>query len=127
MNQVAIGVGSNIEPEKNVAEAIHLIGRTHRVVGKSQLVKTKPVGYSDQSDFLNGVIRIETDLDVEALTTWLRNLEDRLGRVRMENRYGPRTIDLDIVVWNGKIVDEDVYRRDFLRQGLREVWPDLEI
>jgi len=125
MNQAVIGLGSNIAPEKNIREAIRLIGQAHPIVGTSTIVTTQPIGYEDQPDFLNGVVRINTKMGLKGLDAWLRCLEGRLGRVRTKNKYGPRTIDLDIVVWNGEIIDKDVHERDFLKQGVLEVWPNL--
>jgi 2-amino-4-hydroxy-6-hydroxymethyldihydropteridine diphosphokinase len=63
----------------------------------------------------------------EELKSWLRELERELGRIRKSDRYDPRTIDLDIVVWGGEIMDEDVYEREFLRAAILEVCPGLNI
>jgi 2-amino-4-hydroxy-6-hydroxymethyldihydropteridine diphosphokinase len=57
----------------------------------------------------------------------LKELESKLGRVNTDNRYGPRTIDLDILVWNGEVVDEEVYEREFLRKSIKELLPDLDL
>jgi 2-amino-4-hydroxy-6-hydroxymethyldihydropteridine diphosphokinase len=73
---------------------------------------------------LNGVILIETKMEYSQLRTWLRDQEHALGRIRGEDRYGPRTIDMDIVVWNGEIVDEDVYTRSYLLRSVKEVLPE---
>jgi len=125
MNRVVVGVGSNIDPEKNIEEARKRIEKRHRVVAESRFIRTKPVGYSEQPDFVNGVIRIETEMEYGELNEWLGGVESDLGRVRGGNRYGPRTMDLDVVVWNGEIVDKDVCERGFLRNCILEVWPDL--
>jgi len=63
----------------------------------------------------------------EELKAWLRELEGDLGRTRSTDRYNSRTIDLDIVVWGGEIMDEDVYEREFLRTAILEVCPGLNI
>ena len=125
MNRAVIGVGSNIDPHKYIEKARERIRKAHTVVGESRFVETSPVGFLEQPDFINGAIRIETKMAYEELKEWLREVEEGLGRVRGENKYGPRTMDLDIVVWNGKVVDKDVYKRDFLRECILEVWPDL--
>ena len=127
MNHAAIGLGSNIEAELNIEAAMARIGNRHRVIAASKIVKTPPVGFPDQPDFLNGVLLVETDMKFEDLQEWLHGIEDDLGRIRTAEKYGPRTIDLDIVAWNGRVVDADVYERDFLRAGLQEVWPELKI
>lgn len=125
VNQAVIGVGSNIQPQANVERALAEISKTHRVVAVSRWVWTKPVGFADQADFLNGAIRIETMLDLPELRTWLHELETAMGRARTENKFGPRNIDLDVIVWNGRIIDEEFHRRDFLRNSVLEVWPGL--
>ena len=125
MNQVVIGVGSNIRPEENIARTKEIIRMSHRLVGESTFVETEPVGFLDQSNFINGAFRVETKLDFVEMKKWLLSVENQLGRKRGKNKYGPRTIDLDIVVWNGDIVDDDFYTRDFLNNAVLEVWPDL--
>jgi 2-amino-4-hydroxy-6-hydroxymethyldihydropteridine diphosphokinase len=81
------------------------------------------VGFKEQAPFLNGALLIETELDAAALKIRLREIETALGRVRAENKYGPRTIDLDILVWNGEVVDDDVYEREFLKSSIVELLP----
>ena len=127
MNRVVIGVGSNIEPQKHIAAARERIARDHRLLAESRFVETRPIGGPAQPNFSNGALLIETTMSREALKIWLETVEADLGRVRGANRYDPRTIDLDIVVWNGEIVDPDVYERRFLREAVLEVWPDPAI
>lgn len=126
MNHVIIGVGSNILPEGNIAKARDRIASQHRLIAESAFVETEPIGFTDQPNFLNGVFHIETEFDYPSLKEWLLDTEKALGRRRGKNKYGPRTIDLDIVVWNGKIVDDDFHKRKFLRNAVLEVWPELE-
>ncbi|MCY4486326.1 MAG: 2-amino-4-hydroxy-6-hydroxymethyldihydropteridine diphosphokinase [Deltaproteobacteria bacterium] len=126
MNHAVIGVGSNIEPERNVQEARRHIAQRHVVVAASPFVRTRPVGRVDQPDFTNGALLVETAVDRERFRADLKAIEALLGRQRGENRDGPRTIDLDIVVWNGDIVDPDFYTREFLRHAVMAVLPDLE-
>ena len=90
-------------------------------------MKTEPIGFEDQPDFVNGVLLVDTDFGLEALEKWLHGLENALGRVRTQNRYRPRPIDLDVVVWNGKILDSDVFDREYLRRAVLQVLPDLNI
>ncbi|MBD3392952.1 MAG: 2-amino-4-hydroxy-6-hydroxymethyldihydropteridine diphosphokinase [Chitinivibrionales bacterium] len=123
MNRAIIGIGSNIDPEKNIGSAREALRADPRVsiVSISQFVTTKPVGDPDQPDFLNGAAMVETGLSIHDLKALLRGMEDRLGRIRTDNRYAPRTIDLDIVVWNGTILDNDYYTRTFLRDAVSEL------
>lgn len=127
MNRAAIAIGSNIDPERSVPVAVSALARRHTLLGESALRKTSPIGPQDQPDFINGAVLIETEMGRRELQDWLKGVEARLGRQRGGDRYGPRTIDLDLVAWNGRIVDEDVHRRDFLQEALREVWPELEV
>jgi 2-amino-4-hydroxy-6-hydroxymethyldihydropteridine diphosphokinase len=126
MNTGVIGAGSNIRPRENIKKARDILTRECRLVGESEFVKTDPVGFQGQDDFMNGVFVIETDLDYEECREYLKSVEDRLGRKRTHNKYGPRTIDLDITVWNNKITDNDFYSRDFLKKAVLEVLPDLD-
>jgi 2-amino-4-hydroxy-6-hydroxymethyldihydropteridine diphosphokinase len=68
---------------------------------------------------------VETSLALQDLRTWLKKLEDDLGRDRSVPKFGPRTMDLDVVVYNGEIVDPDFYDRAFLRDAVLELLPEL--
>lgn len=125
MNQVVIAVGSNIEPDKNIAKARAILAKDFELVAETDLVSTKPVGYTRQSDFLNGAFLIRTDLKLEPLRQYLKKIEDTLGRRRSVLSSGPRTVDLDIVVWNGKLLDPDFYERDYLKKAVLELAPGL--
>ncbi|MGV8092459.1 MAG: 2-amino-4-hydroxy-6-hydroxymethyldihydropteridine diphosphokinase [Mangrovibacterium sp.] len=63
---------------------------------------------TDQADFMNGAVKIGTNMEIEKFRLYLKELEDRLGRDRSQPKYGPRSIDLDILIWNGEIVDEEL-------------------
>ncbi len=127
LNTIVIGIGSNIEPNRYIKRAKRAIAKRFKIINASQFIRTEPIGYKDQDLFLNGAVLIETELEYEEMRTWLRQLEESLGRVRDQNRYGPRTIDLDILVWNQSIVDDDVYTRGFLQSSISELIPDLDI
>ncbi|MGH7885033.1 MAG: 2-amino-4-hydroxy-6-hydroxymethyldihydropteridine diphosphokinase, partial [Thermodesulfobacteriota bacterium] len=73
-----------------------------------------------------GVFLVESILSLSDLKNLLRTIENKIGRVRRKNKSGPRSIDLDVIVWNGNIIDNDVYERDFLRNSLIEIMPELE-
>ncbi len=124
-NIVAISVGSNIYPEKNIALARQLISASHRFIQASDFVITKPLGFEDQDDFTNGAFLIETTATQEELIIELKNIERQCGRVKTENKNGPRTIDLDITVWNNSIVDPDYYKREFIKNAIEQLLPDL--
>ena len=90
-------------------------------------METEPLAGRDQPNYMNGAILIQTSMGLEELKSWLRELERDLGRIRSTDRYDSRTIDLDIVVWGGEIVDEDVFEREFLKAAILEVCPGLNI
>lgn len=124
-NRVLISVGSNIRPEHYIPKALNLIRAEINVINESKFIRTSPVGFANQDDFINGVIQIKTRMNRRELTYWLKNVENRMDRVRTENKDGPRTIDLDIIAWNGKIVDDDVFSRDYLRNAILEIDPQF--
>ena len=97
-----IGIGSNIgdkvhQCEKAISEILKV--DRHRLLAKSSLFKTQPIGYTSQDWFVNGVIKIETDLKAPDLLRTLKTIESQLGRIETF-RWGPRTIDLDILFFD---------------------------
>ena len=126
-HEVVIGLGSNIDPEANLEQAVQELKSRFKVSKRSQWTRTKPIGIQDQPDFYNGALLLETELEQQSLKKELKRIEDILGRDRSLPKFGPRTIDLDILIWNKKVVDEDYYERDFLRKGVEEIIPDLEL
>ena len=125
MNTAVIGIGSNIDPIANIEKAKAILEKEQRIVRASGMLKTKPVGFADQDDFVNAVFLVETELDKSSFAAYLKGVENRLGRVRTQNKFGPRTIDLDVAVFNGEIMDDDVYTRDYLKRQCIEVLPEL--
>jgi len=91
------------------------------IIKKSSFIYTEPLLYEDQPKFLNGVVLLSTELDQDDLRQQLKTLETSLGRVRTTNKNGPRTIDLDIIIFDEKIVNNDYYERDFLKKMITEV------
>jgi len=137
MTRVYIGIGSNIDAEKNVRKALSLLAGKAHIVAISTIYRTEPEYshcVSEQPEYLNGVVAIETDLSpVELKNTILREIERELGRVRSDDRYAPRTIDLDILVFGDRVISENglaipdpqIPMRAFLAIPLFEVAPDL--
>ena len=126
-HEVVIGLGSNIDPEANLEQAVLELKSRFKVSKRSQWTRTKPIGIQDQPDFYNGALLMETELEQQSLKKELKRIEDILGRDRSLPKFGPRTIDLDILIWNKEVVDEDYYERDFLRKGVEEIIPDLKL
>ncbi|MDF1576229.1 MAG: 2-amino-4-hydroxy-6-hydroxymethyldihydropteridine diphosphokinase [Bacteroidales bacterium] len=121
MNVVIIGIGSNINAEANIAKMLEILQKKVELIKVSRFVKTSPVGILTQPDFTNGAAKIRSHLNQEHLRKLLKGIEDEMGRDRSNPKFGPRSIDLDIVAWNGKIVDEDYYTRGFLRKSVDEL------
>lgn len=126
-HEVVIGLGSNVDPEANLEQAVQELKSRFKVSKRSQWTRTKPIGIQDQPDFYNGALLMETELEQQSLKKELKQIEDILGRDRSLPKFGPRKIDLDILIWNKKVVDNDYYERDFLRKGVKEIIPDLEL
>jgi 2-amino-4-hydroxy-6-hydroxymethyldihydropteridine diphosphokinase len=121
MNTCVVGVGSNIQPEENIREALRILEEEQTLLSVSAMVETEPIGVTDQPAFINGAVKISTSMAQEEFSAYLKSVEDRLKRDRTKPRFGPRTIDLDVVVWNGKVVDRDYYTRQFLKNAVDEV------
>jgi len=104
---VYISLGSNIDPEANLKRTIELMGQRCKVLAVSHAYRTPPQGFTNQADFLNLAVKIETDLDANMLKhTVLDWIERELKRVRdPNNKNAPRTIDLDISLWNENVFD----------------------
>lgn len=116
MNKAIIFVGSNIQSEKNIKKALDILAIENMVLKKTDFIKTKPWGGIEQDFFTNGAVLITTDHTLDGLDSYLKILEDKVGRDRSRDKFGPREIDLDIVEWNGNIVDKDYYVRDFMKK-----------
>jgi len=105
-----IGIGSNLGDklhhcEKAISEILKI--DRHKLIAKSSLFKTLPIGYTSQDWFVNGVIKIETDLEAPELLRTLKAIESQLGRTEIF-RWGPRTIDLDILFFD----DAEIYTEE---------------
>ena len=127
MNLAVVAMGSNIDPETNIRKAREALFRGFMLKAESSFVWTRPIGLADQDDFLNGAVLVETEQDLPDLRHTLKALETALGRKKREEKFGPREIDLDVVVWNGQVVDKDFYERDFLQKSVREILPKIKM
>ncbi len=116
-----VAVGSNIEAKKNIQQAFELLNSLYSPVKTTSLLYTKPVGYTQQADFINTAFSFNCALSPAALKQELRKIEAQLGRVRTQNKNGPRTIDLDIVSIDRKIVDNDYHQYYFVKQSVDEL------
>ncbi|RUR35507.1 2-amino-4-hydroxy-6-hydroxymethyldihydropteridine diphosphokinase [Vreelandella populi] len=121
LHECLISIGSNIEPERHFAQAFTLLGCECELVAHSKPICTPPVGFLNQPDFLNAALLVRTPLAHDAFRAYLKAVENRLGRVRGPNKSGPRTMDLDIVAWNGELLDEGYFEYDYIRLPVNEV------
>ena len=137
MTTAFVGIGSNLgDRETNLGQAIELLSAEDgiEVVAVSEIRETDPVGPVEQGPFLNGAVKLETSLGPRELLDRLLSVENRLGRVRSE-RWGPRTIDLDLLLYGGERVDEPgltvphprLHERRFALEPLLDLDPALEI
>ena len=106
-----VGLGSNLgDRERMLRKAVERLRADPdvQVVGVSTLRETDPVGYEDQPRFVNGAAELRTTLSPRELLARLLAIELRLGRIRGAGpRFGPRTIDLDLLLYGDEVVDED--------------------
>jgi 2-amino-4-hydroxy-6-hydroxymethyldihydropteridine diphosphokinase len=103
-----IAVGSNLGRRRdNCCEGIRLLAQSPgcRLTAQARFYKTAPVGYLDQDWFVNTVIRIETDFSPEALLSRLKEIEANVGRRPGSVRYGPRVLDMDLLLFGNRVVD----------------------
>jgi 2-amino-4-hydroxy-6-hydroxymethyldihydropteridine diphosphokinase len=134
MVRAFISIGSNIDPEHNVRDAILRLRSTVQVKAVSTVYLTEPVGPPGQPSFYNCVVEIETDLTPRDLKfRLLRSIENELGRNRDSDKFAARTIDLDLILYDDLVMttedlalpDPDITRRPFLAIPLQELAPGL--
>lgn len=125
MSKVYLNLGSNIEAEKHILQAVKLLRKMVKVESVSSVWETKSVGY-DGANFLNVCVLITTDLQADALKHQiLRAIEKRVGRVRSENKYAPRAIDIDIVLFDETPHNLETWKHAFVIVPLAELIPNF--
>jgi len=133
MTEVYIGLGSNLtNKEENIKKAINLLEQKCKILKLSSLYKTEPVGYKNQDWFLNCVVKVKTGLGPKKLLVFLQSIEKRLKRVKTI-KNGPRVIDLDILFYGKKIINESrlviphpqLHKRLFVLRPLQNLCPDF--
>jgi len=109
VTEVYVAIGSNVEPERHLRAALIGLAESFGVLRLSHVYRNRPVGF-DGDDFLNMVVAFDTDLSVV-------DLEERLGRIEADNgrepggeRFGPRTLDLDLLLYGDEVSDEGRHR-----------------
>jgi 2-amino-4-hydroxy-6-hydroxymethyldihydropteridine diphosphokinase len=135
---VYIGLGSNLgKPLQQIESAILelqalVVGSTMNI---SPHYETKPVGPQDQPDFINAVVSFYTDLDANILLDQLLVIEDKNSRQRQNEQWGPRTLDLDLLLYGDEVIDTDrltvphprMHERAFVLQPLLQISPECQI
>lgn len=102
-----IAVGANIEPQENIRAALEILRRATRVVASSTFYRTEPLGGRDQPAYLNGVWLLETEQPVtDVKPALLTPVERQLGRTRTGDKYSPRTIDLDLILYDDLALED---------------------
>jgi 2-amino-4-hydroxy-6-hydroxymethyldihydropteridine diphosphokinase len=138
LTRAFVGLGANLgDRERTLRTALDLLARRPgiRVRRVSAFRETAPVGYVDQPDFLNAAAEVETTLGARELLDELLGVERSLGRSRDGPRFGPRTIDLDLLLYGDAMLDEPglkvphprLYERRFALESLAELDPGLEV
>ena len=131
-----IGLGSNLsKPIEQVKSAIDNIANIaqSRISAVSSLYLSKPMGPQDQDDYINAVLALETSLSAIELLDALQAIENAAGRVRKENRWGARILDLDIILFGNEIINTQrltiphygMCEREFVLLPLAEITPEL--
>ncbi|MDV0786491.1 2-amino-4-hydroxy-6-hydroxymethyldihydropteridine diphosphokinase [Citrobacter amalonaticus] len=132
MTLVYIALGSNLaSPLEQVNAAVNAIGEIpeSQIVAISSFYRTPPLGPQDQPDYLNAAVALETTLEPEALLDHTQRIELQQGRVRKAERWGPRTLDLDIMLFGDRVINSErltVPHYDMKNRGFM-LWPLFEI
>ncbi|GAB4187523.1 MAG: 2-amino-4-hydroxy-6-hydroxymethyldihydropteridine diphosphokinase [Calditrichia bacterium] len=133
MDVATVALGSNLGNKKeNLQKSVRLIAAENKVIQLSKLYRTAPYGITEQDDFLNAAIQIETSKNPLELLQFLLNIEKTMGRVRGK-KWGPRIIDLDIIFFDHLVVNEpeliiphpDYKNRNFVLLPLADIMPDF--
>jgi 2-amino-4-hydroxy-6-hydroxymethyldihydropteridine diphosphokinase len=133
-----VGLGANIgDRERTLREAVDALDAEEgiEVAAVSTLRETDPVGVGEQPRFLNGVAALETSLGARELLDRLLAVEQRFGRVRVPGEHGPRTLDLDLLLYGDETIDEPglavphprMHERRFVLEPLAELAPGLVV
>ncbi|MGP0171573.1 2-amino-4-hydroxy-6-hydroxymethyldihydropteridine diphosphokinase [Pseudomonas sp. NCHU5208] len=136
MERVYIGLGSNLEtPRQQLHSALAALARLPQshLVAHSSLYASDPLGPPDQPRYVNAVAALDTELQPWTLLDALQHIEQEQGRVRKAERWGPRTLDLDILLFGQRLIDDErltvphyhMQARPFVLYPLAELAPEL--
>ncbi len=136
MVRAYIAIGSNIDPAANVRLAIQSLAKQAHLTGISMVYRTAALGRPEQPPYYNCVAEIETEIPpLELKRGLLRSIENSLGRIRSADKFAARTIDLDLIVYGDRVMDEaglklpdpEIVERPFLAIPLCELAPDMAL
>ncbi|WP_417641889.1 2-amino-4-hydroxy-6-hydroxymethyldihydropteridine diphosphokinase [Enterobacter kobei] len=136
MTLAYIAIGSNLaSPLEQVNAAITALGEIphSQIVARSAFYRTPPLGPQDQPDYLNAAVALDTTLDADTLLDHTQRIELAQGRVRKDERWGPRTLDLDIMLFGDEVINTprltvphyDMHNRGFMLWPLFEIAPEV--
>jgi 2-amino-4-hydroxy-6-hydroxymethyldihydropteridine diphosphokinase len=121
---ICLAIGSNLEPLKNIPEALRLLKEKVTIQRISSFYESEAFGIENSPRFVNGACSIATHFSFEELKSICKKIEGALGRERQHNKNAPRPIDLDILIFD-HFVDSSIYSRPFLSIPLSEISPFL--
>jgi len=132
MINIALGLGSNIEPEKNLKAAVVALNREFAPLKLSPVYQSQAVGFSGD-DFLNMVVLGHTDLSLPELISSLKTLENKLGRVRSDKKFSSRLIDIDIVIYGDRVCQHpielprpELFEQAYVLRPMADVMPQQQ-
>jgi 2-amino-4-hydroxy-6-hydroxymethyldihydropteridine diphosphokinase len=128
-----IALGSNIDPETNLVLAVRSLSAVGRLKATSTVYQNPAIANEPQPDYLNAAVLVETDLEPLEIRAVLRDIEADLGRVRTEDKFAPRTIDLDLCLLGDRVLDHelltlpdpDLLKRAHLAVTIAELQPEF--
>jgi 2-amino-4-hydroxy-6-hydroxymethyldihydropteridine diphosphokinase len=124
-HQACILLGSNIEPMVNIPRAVELLGEELTVLRTSSVWESESVEYG-YPNYLNLAVLVSSSLGLDELKNQiLHPLESRMGRVRTEDKNAARTIDLDIILFDGMVIDDTLWQHAHQAVPVAELFPDL--
>lgn len=124
LHSICVLLGSNIEAEKNLPQTISLLKKQVTIVQLSSVWESKAIG-SDGPNFLNAAVLITSPLDASSFKTQILSpLENQMGRLRTLDKNSPRTIDLDIIIFDMNVLDQNLWRYAHCAVPVSEIFPD---
>ncbi len=126
LRPAVLGLGSNIEPYCNLPRAVEMLEGQVKLVAMSRAWETPAVGHAGAPDYINAALLVRTTLDPPELKSRvIRPIEAALGRVRTQDKNAPRPIDIDLLLYDGQVLDPQIWRQAYLAVPVAELFPNL--